>query len=78
VKYLAKGGFMVPASAGSKETCDQVGHSMMDRHGKCVRCGEQLAALLTSEARVSNALFTDDQVAEIHRTGQWPVGIPCT
>lgn len=34
--------FSVPASAGTKETCQRDGHAFADRKGKCIRCGERI------------------------------------
>jgi hypothetical protein len=34
--------FSVPASAGTKETCEKEGHAFADRKGKCVRCGAKI------------------------------------
>lgn len=34
--------FTVPASAGSKATCEKDGHAWADTKGRCIRCGTQI------------------------------------
>jgi hypothetical protein len=34
--------FTVPASAGTADTCAQVGHCGPDARGRCLRCSEKM------------------------------------
>jgi hypothetical protein len=63
VKYRQKT-FSVPASAGTKDTCDQVGHTEPDIRGKCLRCSAKVRYAITQQGSEALTVPTDSEGAE--------------
>lgn len=64
MKYQ-KPSFSVPGSAGSKDTCDRVGHTDPDIKGKCLRCSAKVRYAITDAGREAlETVPTDSEGAE--------------